>query len=329
MSIFWFRFRFWTLTNLFRLWSHDVSVSSRLIFLFPRPSSRCSMQQYMVCTVSPWCHPLRSIICSTWLLATCFYFLKPLALIMFMDVAVWWDLDVSLSEQETSAIFRMFMDAVVGWVLDVSLSKQQTCAIYIFLDNVHSRCSRMSPRCWTTKTCAIYVDNVHGRCCRVGPWRQTLWTRNVCYVELFSSASLLATWLFFSNPPMKFEFLKVEDVLLTSGSPTSDSLNNKRMLSGGYWILFSNPPLKFELDKVDGRCWRVGPRCQNLWLIRVLSEFYFCSPWILATRLLFFNPLVEFDLIKLRDAADWSVPEIRISKQYVCYLNFIFVPREC
>jgi hypothetical protein len=26
---------------------------------------------------------------------------------------------------------RMFMDAVVGWVLDVSLSEQQTYAIYI------------------------------------------------------------------------------------------------------------------------------------------------------------------------------------------------------
>jgi hypothetical protein len=39
----------------------------------------------------------------------------------------------------------MFMDAVVGWVLDVSLSKQQTCAIYIFSDNVHSRYSRVGP----------------------------------------------------------------------------------------------------------------------------------------------------------------------------------------
>jgi hypothetical protein len=43
---------------------------------------------------------------------------------MFMDAAVWWHLDVSLSEQETSAMLRMFMDAAVGWVLDVSLSEQ-------------------------------------------------------------------------------------------------------------------------------------------------------------------------------------------------------------
>jgi hypothetical protein len=52
---------------------------------------------------------------------------------MFMDAAVWWDLDVSLSEQETSAMFRMFMDAAVGWVLDVILSEQQTCDIYIYI----------------------------------------------------------------------------------------------------------------------------------------------------------------------------------------------------
>jgi hypothetical protein len=51
---------------------------------------------------------------------------------MFMDAAFWWDLDVSLSKQETSAMFRMFMDAAIGWVLDVSLSEQQTYAIYIF-----------------------------------------------------------------------------------------------------------------------------------------------------------------------------------------------------
>jgi hypothetical protein len=50
---------------------------------------------------------------------------------MFMDAAVWWDLDVSLSEQETSVILRMFRDAAIGWVLDVSLSEQQTCTIYI------------------------------------------------------------------------------------------------------------------------------------------------------------------------------------------------------
>jgi hypothetical protein len=47
---------------------------------------------------------------------------------MFMDAAVWWDLDVSLSEQETSAMLILFMDAAVGRVLDVSLSEQQTCA---------------------------------------------------------------------------------------------------------------------------------------------------------------------------------------------------------
>jgi hypothetical protein len=41
------------------------------------------------------------------------------------------------------------MDVAVGWVLDVSLSEQQTCVIYIhiLLDNVHSRCSQVGPRC--------------------------------------------------------------------------------------------------------------------------------------------------------------------------------------
>jgi hypothetical protein len=84
-------------------------------------------------------------------------------LIMFMDAAVWWDLNVSLSElklllcsycswslqsggSSMSASLNnkhllymliMFMDAVVGWVLDVCLSGQQTCAIYV--DNAHGR----------------------------------------------------------------------------------------------------------------------------------------------------------------------------------------------
>jgi hypothetical protein len=64
-----------------------------------------------------------------------------------MDAAVWWDLNVSLPEQETSTMLRIFMDAAVGWVLDASLSEQQTCAIYIFLDNVHCRNSWVGPRC--------------------------------------------------------------------------------------------------------------------------------------------------------------------------------------
>jgi hypothetical protein len=50
---------------------------------------------------------------------------------------------------------------------------------------------------------------------------------------------------------------------------------------------------------------------------------------MLATRLLFFNPPVKVNLIKLRDAADWWVLDVRISEQCVCYLNFIFVSCEC
>jgi hypothetical protein len=49
---------------------------------------------------------------------------------------------------------------------------------------------------------------------------------------------------------------------------------------------------------------------------------------MLATQLLFLNPPVKFNLIKFRDVADWWIPNVRISEQNVCYLNFIFVPRE-
>jgi hypothetical protein len=106
-----------------------MSVSlADLFFLFLRPSSRCSMQQYMVWTVGLRCQPLRLIICSTRLLATCFYFSKPLALIMFMDTTVWWDLNVHLSEQETSAMFRMFMDA--WYVANVSIIFDASCLFY-------------------------------------------------------------------------------------------------------------------------------------------------------------------------------------------------------
>jgi hypothetical protein len=43
----------------------------------------------------------------------------------------------------------------------------------------------------------------------------------------------------------------------------------------------------------------------------------------------FLNSLMKFNFIKLRDDADWWVPDVRISEQYMFYLNFIFVPREC
>jgi hypothetical protein len=54
----------------------------------------------------------------------------------------------------------MFMDAAVGWVLDVRLSEQETCATLSYFLQRH---------CWLL-------------------------------------------WLFFWNPPMKFEFLKVVDI---------------------------------------------------------------------------------------------------------------------
>jgi hypothetical protein len=47
-----------------------------------------------------------------------------------MDAADGWDLNVSLSEQQTSGMLIMIMDAAVEWVLNVSLYGQQTCALY-------------------------------------------------------------------------------------------------------------------------------------------------------------------------------------------------------
>jgi hypothetical protein len=56
-------------------------------------------------------------------------------------------MSASLNNKHMLYMLIMFMDVAVGWVLDVSLSEQQTYATYIFLDNVHSGCSRVGPRC--------------------------------------------------------------------------------------------------------------------------------------------------------------------------------------
>jgi hypothetical protein len=44
---------------------------------------------------------------------------------MFIDAAVWWVLDVSLSEQQKPMLYMliMFMDATIWWDLDVNLSE--------------------------------------------------------------------------------------------------------------------------------------------------------------------------------------------------------------
>jgi hypothetical protein len=54
-------------------------------------------------------------------------------------------MSASLNNKLVLYILIMLMDAAIGWVLDVSLSEQQTCATYIFLDNVHSSYSRLGP----------------------------------------------------------------------------------------------------------------------------------------------------------------------------------------
>jgi hypothetical protein len=102
----------------------------------------------------------------------------------------------------------------------------------------------------------------------------------------------------FWNRPRNLNLLRLK-TLLTLWVPKSDSQNNKRLLSRFFsspWLL-ANPSLKFQLDKVEGRYWRVGPRCQIIRKGNVCTLFdLFCSPWLLHTWLLFSNPLVKFEL---------------------------------
>jgi hypothetical protein len=42
-----------------------------------------------------------------------------------------------------------------------------------------------------------------------------------------------------------------------------------------------------------------------------------------------FEPANEIRFDKLWDASDGWIPDVKISEQNVCYLNFTFVPREC
>jgi hypothetical protein len=88
--------------------------------------------------------------------------------------------------------------------------------------------------------------------------------------------------------------------LLIGGSLMSDSLNNKRVLSElisspwllASWILFSNLPMKLKLNKLEGRCWQVGPCCQNQWTRIVCYLDLFSSPWMLAIGF-YFEPTRE------------------------------------
>jgi hypothetical protein len=50
-------------------------------------------------------------------------------------------MSASLNNKHVLYMLRMF--AAVRWVLDVSLSEQQTCAIYV--DNVHRHCCQVGP----------------------------------------------------------------------------------------------------------------------------------------------------------------------------------------
>jgi hypothetical protein len=52
-------------------------------------------------------------------------------------------MSASVNNKHVLYMLIMFMDAAVGWVLDVSFSEKQTCAIYV--DNFHGCCSRVGP----------------------------------------------------------------------------------------------------------------------------------------------------------------------------------------
>jgi hypothetical protein len=100
----------------------------------------------------------------------------------------------------------MFMDAAVGWVLDVRLSAQETCAML----------SYFLPRDWWLLRFCFWTHPLNLNLLRSrtpltgGSKCQTHWTINVCYLDLFSFPWLLATWLLFLNPSLKFQIDKVE-----------------------------------------------------------------------------------------------------------------------
>jgi hypothetical protein len=55
---------------------------------------------------------------------------------MFIDAVVGLggsSMPASLKNKHVLYILIMFMDAAVGWILDVSLSEQETCAIFLIM----------------------------------------------------------------------------------------------------------------------------------------------------------------------------------------------------
>jgi hypothetical protein len=81
------------------------------------------------------------------------------------------------------------------------------------------------------------------------------WTISVCYLDLFSSPWLLATWLLFLNSPLKFQLDKVKGRCWRMESCAIWILFCSAWMLAT-WISFSNPPVKLEIDKVDRGCWQ-------------------------------------------------------------------------
>jgi hypothetical protein len=133
------------------------------------------------------------------------------------------------------------------------------------------------------------------------------------------------------NPPMKFDLIKLRDavdgwVLDVRISEQYVCYLNFIFVAHECWLLgcyFWSRPWNSTF-KVEGHCWIVDPRCQILWIIHVLSEFYFCSPWC---WLLGF-PTREIRLDKVEGRC-WRVGpgSQTIWKRNVCLgLDFILFP---
>jgi hypothetical protein len=95
-------------------------------------------------------------------------------------------MSASLSNKHVLYIYFliMFIVAVVGWVLDVNHSGQQKFVPYMLI---------------------MFMDIAVGWVLDVSSEQE------MCAMLSYFLQHVLATWLLFSNPPMKFKFIKVED----------------------------------------------------------------------------------------------------------------------
>jgi hypothetical protein len=73
----------------------------------------------------------------------------------------------------------------------------------------------------------------------------------------------------------------------------------------------------------------VGPWCQPLLTRNLCYIILFCLSWLMATWLLFLNPHVKFELVKVENAADRWVLGVGLFEQWTCAIWIYFLPRDC